>query len=98
MSRISVGNIDFEGAPAVGIRPDSPRYNYEHFRVSNFYGVTGLLKSNFPIHQPRRVTFWSKTSISMDRRHRVEFSQVSAYYNYEGFRFAYFMALWGFKK
>ena len=80
MSRILVGgkSISRELRRWAGGQSDFAHYNYEGFRVSNFYGVTEILKSNSPIHQPRRVAFCSKTSISTDRQQRAEFSHISA--------------------
>ena len=45
-----------------------PLYSYEGFRFSSFCGFTGILKSNSSNRRSPRATFWSKTSISTERR------------------------------
>ena len=44
MGRNLAKNADFDGSPKVGgIQPDPP-YNYDGFQLSQFYGLTELLK------------------------------------------------------
>ena len=83
---------------SVGVFQPDPRYNYDAFPLSQFTDMRNFLKSNSPNRQIRGSTFWSKTSISRERRRWADLSHISARCNYERIAlFQFYGHTWLFK-